>query len=238
MADEGPVTTDGTPGTATAGHAPPTSATDEARGATGVLARLQRVRHSTGWIFGTMLMSSCLSLVASFVLSVDAVRLAANPDADLSCDINAVISCGTVASAWQSQLFGFPNAFLGLIAEPVVITLAMASLGGVRFPRWFMFSAQVVYTLGLIFAYWLFYQSMFVIGALCPWCLLVTVSTTLVFSTLTHVNIRDGNLFLPSRASAAARRFVAADLDLLVVVIWILVLALAVVLKYGTLLFG
>ena len=78
-----------------------------------------------------------------------------------------------------------------------MITIAVASLGGVRFPRWFMFAAQVVYTLGVVFAYWLFYQSMFNIGALCPWCLLVTVSTTLVFATLTHVNIRDGNLFLP-----------------------------------------
>ena len=43
------------------------------------------------------------------------------------------------------------------------------------------------------------------IGALCPWCLLVTLSTTLVFTSLTHVNIRDGNLFLPARASEAAR---------------------------------
>ena len=161
------------------------------------LGRVRRLRHRDGWIYGTMLLSAFLSLIASFVLSVDAVSLAADPAADLSCNINAVITCGTVGSSWQAHLFGFPNAFLGLVAEPVVITIAVASLGGVRFPRWFMLSAQVVYTLGVVFAYWLFYQSMFVIGALCPWCLLVTVSTTLVFSTLTHVNIRDGNLPLP-----------------------------------------
>ncbi|NLT54174.1 MAG: vitamin K epoxide reductase family protein [Actinomycetales bacterium] len=185
-----------------------------------------------------MLVSSCLSLVASFVLSVDAVRLAADPNAALSCNINSVISCGTVASAWQSQLFGFPNAFLGLIAEPVVITIAVAGLGGVVFPRWFMFSAQVVYTLGLAFAYWLFSQSMFVIGALCPWCLLVTASTTGVFASMTHVNIRDGNLFLPRRVDAALRSVIGADLDLVAVVIWLLLLTLAVVAKYGALLFA
>jgi uncharacterized membrane protein len=200
---------------------------------TTVLARLHGIRHTGGWIFGTMLLSACLSLTASFVLSIDALRLAADPGASLSCNVNAVISCGTVAASWQAQLFGFPNAFLGLVAEPVVITIAVASLGGVRFPRWFMFAAQVVYTLGLGFAYWLFFQSMFVIGALCPWCLLVTVSTTLVFSTLTHVNIRDGNLFLPSRVQAAAARFIKADLDIIVVTMWVLVLILAVVLKYG-----
>jgi uncharacterized membrane protein len=204
----------------------------------GLLSTLDRVRHADAWIFGTMLLSSVLSLIASFVLSVDALALAADPTAELSCNINQVISCGTVAASWQSQLLGFPNAFLGLIAEPVVITIAVACLGGVRFPRWFMFAAQVVYAIGLGFAYWLFYQSMFHIGALCPWCLLVTVSTTLVFATLTHVNIRDNNLFLPARSHAALVRGLRANLDLVVVVIWLLILALAVVVKYGDLLFG
>ena len=204
----------------------------------GLLSTMHRIRQTDTWIFGTMLASSVLSLIASFVLAVDAVRLAADPTAELSCDLNEVISCGTVAAAWQSQLFGFPHAFLGLVAEPVVITIAVACLGGVRFPRWFMVAAQAVYTIGLGFAYWLFFQSMVHIGALCPWCLLVTVSTTLVFATLTHVNIRDNNLFLPARPHGALAGALRTDLDLVVVVIWLLTLTLAVVVKYGDLLFG
>ncbi|MET8152409.1 vitamin K epoxide reductase family protein [Actinoplanes sp. NPDC049668] len=202
------------------------------------LTWFRQLRHADAWIYGTMLFSACLSLLASFVLSVDAVRLAADPHLNLSCDINDVISCGTVAESWQAQLFGFPNAFLGLVAEPVVITIAVASLAGVRFPRGFMFAAQVVYTIGVVFAYWLLYQAMVNIGALCPWCLLVTVSTTLVFGTLTHVNIRDDNLYLPARAQRAAARFIDADYDVLVITIWLLTLALIVVSKYGTALFG
>jgi uncharacterized membrane protein len=205
---------------------------------TETLSRLRTLRHSNAWIFGTMLLSACLSLIASFVLSVDALKLAADPAASLACNINTVISCGTVGSSWQASLLGFPNAYLGLIAEPVVITIAVASLGGVRFPRWFMFSAQVVYTIGLLFAYWLFFQAMFVIGALCPWCLLVTVSTTLVFVTLTHVNVRDDNLPLPARARTALAGAVEADLDAIAVTIWLLVLTLGVVLKYGSALFA
>ena len=203
-----------------------------------LLTRVRVLRRTDGWIFGTMLFSACLSLTASLVLSIDAVRLAADPSVSLSCNLNAIISCGTVGSSWQAQLLGFPNAFLGLIAEPVVITIAVASLGGVRFPRWFMFSAQMVYSLGFIFAYWLFYQSMFYIGALCPWCLLVTASTTLVFSTLTHVNIRDGNLFLPPRADLALKDAVNAGFDAIIVTIWLLTLALVIVLKYGEQLFA
>ena len=203
------------------------------RPADGLIARMFRVRHDNRFIFTTMLISACVSLLASFVLSVDAVVLAANPEAELSCNINAALSCGAVAQSWQAQLFGFPNAFLGLVAEPVVITIAVASLGGVRFPRWFMLSAQVVYTLGVIFAYWLFTQSMFVIGALCPWCLLVTVSTTLVFTTLTHVNIRDRNLFLPPRAQARAQWAIDHEVDVVVVWTFLLLLAALVALKYG-----
>lgn len=200
--------------------------------------RLHRLRHHDATVWATMLVASLASLVASFVLSVDALRLAEDPSADLGCNINAVISCGTVAGSWQSQLLGFPNAFLGLVSEPVVITLAVASLGGVRFPRWFMAVAQGFYTIGLVFAYWLFQQAMFDIGALCPWCLLVTLATTLVFFELTYVNIRDDNLFLPRGVQRRLEALVRSNLDLVLVVVWILLMVLAVVLKYGDALFA
>ncbi|BEH02533.1 MAG: vitamin K epoxide reductase family protein [Propionibacteriaceae bacterium] len=200
--------------------------------------RVHRFRQSNGWIFGYMLFSSLISLTASFVLSVDALELARNPGADLACNINSVISCGTVGATWQANLLGFPNAYLGLIAEPVVITIAVASLAKVKFPRGFMLAAQIVYTIGLVFAYWLFYQSMFHINALCPWCLLVTLSTTLVFSSLTHVNIRDNNLFLPPRVQNALASGLRMGLDGLIVVLWLTFIVLAILLKYGAALFA
>ena len=200
--------------------------------------RFHDLRQSRRWIFGTMLLSALISLTASFVLSVDAIALARDPAATLACNINSVISCGAVGLSWQASLLGFPNAFLGLIAEPVVITIAVASLGGARFPRWFMMSAQVVYTIGVLFAYWLFQQSMMVIHALCPWCLLVTLSTTLVFSTLTHFNIREGNLWMPKRIERSVREFVDADNDLFIVAAVLIVLVALILLKYGAAVFG
>lgn len=199
-----------------------------------VLARARAGRHSNAWIFGTMLASATASLVAAFVLAIDAWQLAANPDATLACDLNAVISCGTVAQSWQAQVLGFPNAFIGLAAEPVVITLAVAALGGVRFPRWFMLTAQLVYLVGVTFAYWLFFQSLLDIGALCPWCLLITVSTTFVFMTLLHANALQDNLFLPERASARLKEFFWQDLDLFLVGTVMVLLAAVILAKYGT----
>jgi uncharacterized membrane protein len=150
---------------------------------TGTIERLRDYRKT----YIAMLVSSILSLFASLVLSIDAVKLAAQPTGQLACNINSVLSCGTVAKAWQSQLLGFPNSFIGLMTEPVVITVAIAGLGLVAFPRWFMRVAHVVYGFGLIFALWLLSQSYFVINALCPWCLLVTFSTITVFATITRV---------------------------------------------------
>lgn len=178
--------------------------------------------------FLEMLLSSLLGLVASLVLSIDAVALAANPDVDLSCNINAKISCGTVGLAWQSHLLGFPNAFLGLIAEPVVITVAVAALGGVRFPRWFLLGAQAVYTIGVLFAYWLFTQAHFVIGALCPWCLLITVTTTLVFFSMTRVNILQGNFGRRIHTWLSPALRVGADTAVAVILLALLGAAVAV----------
>lgn len=196
------------------------------------------LRHSNGWIFSTMLFSALCSITAAFVLSVDAVTLAANPEAALSCNINSVLSCGAVGVSWQASLFGFPNAFLGLVTEPVVITIAVACLSGVRFKRWFMFAAQVVYLAGLIFAYWLFWQSSFVIHALCPWCLLITLGTTLVFMTLLHFNIRDNNLYLPARAQAKAESLLRMNVDLLVTFVLLFTVVAIILLKYGSAVFG
>lgn len=195
-------------------------------------------RADNYWIFVSMLVGSILSLIASFVLSAEAVELARNPDAVLSCSVNVVLNCATVGIHPSAYMFGFPNSFLGLIAEPVVITVAIAGLAGVTFPRKFLFTAQIFYTLGFIFAYYLLYLSMFVIGALCPWCLLVTVTTTFVFFSMTRYNIREENLFLPKKWSDAAKRFVDKDYDKLVLFALVATVLFGILIKYRDGLFG
>lgn len=187
------------------------------------------VRHRGAYL--EMLIGSLIGLVASFVLAVDALILAADPNAIFSCDINTKISCGTVGTSWQANLLGFPNAYLGLISEPVVITVAIAALGGVVFPRWFMVTAQAFYSIGFAFAYWLFFQSYFVIGALCPWCLTITVTTTLVFFSITRVNILDGNLKF-GRATPKIQSLVKGWVDVYVMIIILAVFAAMVVVRY------
>lgn len=180
-----------------------------------------------------MLISSLFSLVASLVLSVDAISLAKNANSKLFCDINAVVSCGKVALSWQSNLLGFPNAYIGLICEPVVITLAIAGLGRTQFPKWFMKTALAVYFIGLSFALWLLSQSFFVIKAFCPWCLVVTISTVTVFSTMLRVNLFDNTFsFSPARQEKVSN-FLDRGWDHVVVAAIYAILVTAILLKYG-----
>lgn len=192
----------------------------------------KRIRDNR-WIFLSMLIGALLSLLAAFVLSVEAFQLAKNPNADLSCSINVVLNCATVAKHPSAEMLGFPNSFFGLIAEPVVITVAIAGLAGIAFPRRFMFWAQIGYTLGLIYAFVLFFISMFVIQALCPWCLLVTVTTAFVWFSITRYNIRENNLYLPKKAQKAAKKFIEKDYDKLVLGVVILAMLAGIFLKYG-----
>lgn len=173
------------------------------------------------FIFSELLLFATLSLVASFVLSHDALKLAADPDVDLACSISVFIDCAKVGTTWQAEIFGFPNAFLGLITEPVLMTIAVAGLAGSRFPRWLMFATNCGALGGVVFAYWMLYQSTFVIGALCPWCLVVTVSTTFVFVAITHWNLLENNLYLSWATHAKAMAFARGGGVAIALILWI-----------------
>lgn len=186
------------------------------------IPRARDARHRGAYV--EMLISAGLGLVAALVLSIEAITLAGDPNAALSCNVSETISCTKVGISWQANVLGFPNSFLGLIAEPVVITVAIAGLAGVRFPRWFMNTAMVFYSIGLAFAYWLFYEAYFDIGALCPWCLLVTATTTLVFVSMTRINLLDNNFGFPASVHERISGWLRVGAD-----IWITIILLAII---------
>lgn len=190
------------------------------------------------WIFLSMLVGALLSLLAAFMLSVEAIELAKNPSSDLPCNVNVILNCATVNNHPTGKLFGFPNSFIGMIAEPIVITVAIAGLAGVRFPRLFMRTAQIFYSLGLVFALYLLYASMFIIGALCPWCLLVTLMTIMVWFALTRYNLRENNLGLSKAAQKKVHAWLDKDYDKLLMAVIIFVIVTAILIKYGNGLFA
>ena len=181
-----------------------------------------------------MIISGLIGLVTSFVLSIEAWQLAADSSTRFGCDISSVLSCSTVAQTWQARILGFPNAFLGIFFEAVVLAISVAIFSGVKFPRWYMLGTNLLYTIALFFAFWLFGQSYFIIQVLCPWCLLITLTTTLVFGGITRINIRDGVIPAPE----GLRRIVAQGLDWALWGLIVFGVLAMVVAKYGLKLLG
>lgn len=179
-----------------------------------------------------MLIGSALGLLASFMLSIEALILAKNSHAVLSCDLNSVLSCSTVANHWSATILGFPNSFIGVMTLPVMVTIAVALLVGAKFPRWFMQAAQAGAVAGMVFAVWMFYMSYIEIGVLCPWCLTLDAGMTLIFFGLTRYNILRKNI-----SWRGAQKFVSGGYDALITVSVIVLVVVAIIAKFGGQLF-
>ena len=127
---------------------------------------------------------------------------------------------------------------IGLMGYPVVITVAIAGLSGVKFPRPFLAVANIFYGLGALFAYWLFFQSVYVIEILCPWCLVITFVTTIILATMTHYNLRQNTFNLGKRANETVRGYLDRDIGKLLTAGWIALLVALVFIKFGDSLFA
>ena len=201
------------------------------------LRKKREAEQSNRWIFGTMLVFGIIGLVVSFVLALEEFHLLKDPHAVLSCSINIVLNCSAVMQTWQASVFGFPNMFIGLMGYPVVIATAVVALAGAKLPRWFWITANVCYGLGLLFAYWLFFNSVYDIQILCPWCLVITFSTTILFETITRYNLRKNVFGLKKPVNAKLQALLAKDIDKLLTASWIVFLVVLVFIKFGDSLF-
>ena len=195
-------------------------------------------KRSGSWVAGILIVFGSIGLLASFALSVDAFEILKNPSAELSCSINAVLNCLEVMKTPQSEiLFGVPNSFFGMIAFPVLITIGVVMAVGAKLPKWFKTCLQIGGLFGVVAAWWMFFDSLYVIGVLCPWCLSVTVSTTIIFGAITHYNLRENTFDLKRSAYDKVLKFLNADGDKLVWATILVVFALLVFAKFGLALF-
>lgn len=193
---------------------------------------------SNKWIFGTLLAFGITGLIASFVLAVEEFHLLRNPDAVLSCSFNLVLNCATVMKTWQASVFGFPNMYIGLMGFPIVIAIALLGLSQVKFPRWFLLGAEIGIGFWTLFAYWLFFNSLYVIEVLCPWCLIVTFSMTMLTAAITRYNLKNNTFGFAKKTHKEVVQLLAKDYDKVAVAVWVVILIALVFVKFGDSLFA
>jgi uncharacterized membrane protein len=143
---------------------------------------------------GVLLAGGLVGAVVSLLLLLDELALLADPAFVPSCSIDPVLSCGTIMRTAQASVLGFPNPVIGLATFPVAAALGALVLGGTALPRWAWWGLQAGTTAGMLFVHWLIVQSLVVIGALCPWCMVAWVAVIAMFWSVTVENLRAGRL--------------------------------------------
>lgn len=169
-----------------------------------------------------------IGLLAAFALTVDKFRILEDPTYTPMCNVNPVLSCGSIMQTDQASAFGFPNPLLGLVGFSVVLTVGVLLAGGVRVPTWVLTGLAAGAVLGLVFVHWLAFQSLYRINALCPWCLAVWSVTIPVAVWSVLVALRAG---LPD---GTARRVVEVvwSVRYLVVLGWYLVVVVLALVRF------
>jgi uncharacterized membrane protein len=130
-------------------------------------------RASAVWV----LIAGVLGLAAALTLTIEKIEILINPDYVPSCSINPVLSCGSVMITPQASAFGFPNPLIGVVSFTIVVMTGVLALAKVRLPRWYWGGLAAGTLLGVAFIHWLIFQSLYRIGALCPYCMVVWAVT-------------------------------------------------------------
>lgn len=122
------------------------------------------------------LFSIALGLVgwfASFQLLTEFIKTLQNPDYVPNCSVSILVTCGPNMASSAGSIFGFSNTIIGVSAFIAPIAVGVAALAGARFAPWFWALYQIGLLGGFVLVTWLQYQSMFVLGTLCPWCMVI-----------------------------------------------------------------
>ena len=141
-----------------------------------------------------LIVTGAIGWYSAFALTLDKLAVLENPQADLDCNFSVLVQCGVNLGSWQGSLLGFPNPLLGLGGFVAPIAVGVALLAGASFARWFWIAFNVGVLGAFALCLWLAYQSIFNLGTLCPWCMLVWAVTIPLFWTLTLANARAGRL--------------------------------------------
>jgi uncharacterized membrane protein len=137
-------------------------------------AREVRVPAPSAW---WVLIAGVIGLSASMTLTVEKIRILLNPSYVPSCNFNPILACGSVMVTPQASVLGFPNPLIGIGCFTVVVVTGVLAVTKVSLPQWYWIGLTVGILTGAAFVHWLIFQSLYRIGALCPYCMVVWAVT-------------------------------------------------------------
>ncbi|WP_445169604.1 vitamin K epoxide reductase family protein [Mycolicibacterium sp. Dal123E01] len=154
------------------------------------------VRATSAW---WVLIAGVIGLISSITLTIEKIEILVNPAYVPSCSINPILSCGSVMITGQASAFGFPNPLIGIAGFSVVVVTGVLAVTKVRLPQWYWVGLTIGTALAAVFIHWLIFQTLYRIGALCPYCMVVWSVTIPLLVVVASIALR------PLAGNAVAR---------------------------------
>src|SRR3972149_9268387 len=98
------------------------------------------------------LIAATIGLISSFALTYDKIHYLKNPAYVPACDINPILSCGSVMKTEQADLLGLPNTVFGIAGFSVLLFVGLILATGSKIHKriWQLLNAGVL--AGFIFS--------------------------------------------------------------------------------------
>lgn len=149
-------------------------------------------------LYATLTIASIVGFIASFWQMLEKLTMLKNASAPLICNINSVFNCTNILDAWQSSVFGFPNALMCIIFFMFILTIGIVGWTGGTISKNVRLIAQGFTLFFIGFGFWYLWQSIFVVGSLCIFCLFCYVAVL----AISHAWLRINQNELPISKSA------------------------------------
>src|SRR3990167_3702263 len=155
------------------------------------------------------IIAGIVGLLASLALTYDEIHYLKNSSYVPSCNINPIISCGSVMKTEQANLLGLPNTVFGIAGFSVLLFLGLMLATGSKLHKNLWRLVNGAAAAGSAFFIYLFFEGVYRINAICPYCFVVWMIMPPVLLYTTLYNLQAGNisLGLSEKAKAFLLRF-------------------------------
>ena len=175
-------------------------------------------------LYAVITLAGIVGFLASFLQMIEKIELLKNPNSALFCNINAVFSCSNILNVWQSSVFGFPNSLMCVTFFAIMMTAGIIGWTGSSMNKKLrlIFMGMSLFFVG--FGFWYLWQSIFVVGALCIFCIFCYGAVLAISGAWLRLNYKD--LSLNKNNKQILDRIVRSNYD---IAFWLLIAVIIIV---------
>ncbi len=152
--------------------------------------------------------AASVGMIDAFYLLLEFIEVLLNPGEPTPCTVSSLVSCTlTVQGSFGHYFPGIPNPMWGMLWYAGCVCYGVTRLLGAQFTLKARAFVGSVLLLGMLFSYRLYLASVLELGGVCPFCLISTTASTLIFLAFAVDDSQYEERLLRKRAVIALRTF-------------------------------